>query len=379
MQRRLFETEEETKLRYITPALQYAGWKGHQIMMEYSLRSDRFQIVPDRNETIKIPNNKRNRPDYLLCHKVNFPIAVVEAKKASMSTSEGLDQAISYAQLLDLPFAYASSGSEFIERNLVTGKDRTFAMEEFPSPEKLWDMYCEAKNFKSESKQSLSDALYFTTSDGKVPRYYQMIAINKTVNAIVGEDKKRVLLVMATGTGKTYTAFQIVWRLRKAGRAHNVLYLADRNQLVDQTIIGDFQPFNKIQTKIKNGEIDPNYEIYFGLYQQLKGREIENEDGSTSFADNFKKVPKDFFDLIIVDECHRGSAREESSWREILEYFSSAVQIGLTATPNSKEGSDNGRYFGYPLYTYSLKDGIRDGFLAPFQVIKVQLDRKSVV
>ena len=372
---RKYETEEETKFRLINPSLQRAGWKGNLIMMEYSLRSDYYKIVPEENRTIKIPVPKRSRPDYLLCHTVHCPIAVIEAKRGAKEPSEGLDQAVSYAKILDLPFAYSTNGQEFVERNMKTCQERRFPMEDFPGPEKLWDMCCEAREIKNEDREKLGSARYRTSDDGKIPRYYQMVAINRTVNAIVAEHKKRALLVMATGTGKTYTAFQIVWRLRKAGVVHNVLYLADRNQLVDQTLNGDFQPFHKIQTKIRNGEIDQNYEIYFGLYQQLKGHETEGGDGSSSFADNFRQVPPNYFDLIIVDECHRGSAREESSWREILEYFSDAIQIGMTATPSSKEGADNADYFGEPLYTYSLKQGIADGFLAPFQVVNVQLDK----
>ena len=367
-------TEEDTKQRFITPALTAAGWPSHLIWMEYSLRSDRFQIVPDKNATTKIsPLSSRNRPDYLLCKSVNFPIAVVEAKKWSVDIRNGIDQARIYAQMLDLPFAYASNGQGFIEYNLVTNEQRELRLEEFPSPEKLWQMWCKARGVKPEREKAMDDALYYTSDDGKVPRYYQLVAINKVVNAIIADKRRRALLVMATGTGKTYTAFQIVWRLLKAGLVKNVLYLADRNQLVDQTIIGDFAPFETIQTKIQDGEIDTNHQIYFGLYQQLKGRD-DGGKGAT-FADNYRQVPRDFFDLIVVDECHRGSAREESSWRDILKYFESAIQLGLTATPNKKDGSDNVEYFGAPLYVYSLKQGIEDGFLAPFQVVRVYLDK----
>lgn len=368
-----FLTEEDTKNRLITPALERSGWSKNLMMMEYNIRADRYQIVPDQNRTVQ--KNTRTRADYLLCHRVNMPIAVVEAKSTKLSAEEGLDQAIAYAKMLDLPFAYSSAGDKFIEFDLTTSARRELSMTQFPSPEDLWRRWCVARGAGGTAQEQIESALYHTTMDGKIPRYYQMVAINKAVNAVLADNRKRVLLVMATGTGKTYTAFQIVWRLRKAEAVRNVLYLADRNQLIDQTLVGDFTPFSQIQTKIRNGKIDKNYEIYFGLYQQLKGSEDEQGDAGYSVADRFKQVPKDYFDLIIVDECHRGSAREESSWREILTYFDSAIQIGLTATPNEKSGSDNAEYFGEPVYTYSLKQGIEDGFLAPFQVVSVHLDK----
>lgn len=368
------ESEEETKLRYITPALQHAEWSTHMMLMEYSLQKDRFRIVPGQNETAKIVASSRNRPDYLLCKSVNFPIAVVEAKSTAKTAADGVDQAKQYAQILDLPFAYSSAGDKFIEFDFTTGKQTEFALDAFPSPELLWKRWCKARGLEDEYKRKqLENALYYTTDDGKIPRYYQMIAINKTVNAVIA-GRKRILLVMATGTGKTYTAFQIVWRLLKGAKAvKNVLYLADRNPLVDQTIVGDFQPFKNLNTKIRNRKIDTSHQVYFGLYQQLKGGD-EDEEGE-SLADVYKQVSPDFFDLIIVDECHRGSAREESSWRAILDYFHSAVQIGLTATPSHKTGADNAEYFGQPIYTYSLKQGIEDGFLAPYQVVRVLLDK----
>lgn len=367
-------SEEDTKQRLITPALKYAGWPNHLIWMEYSLRADKNKIVPEKNTTIKIPQKKsRNSPDYLLCRNVRFPLAVIEAKKWSVDIRDGIDQARAYAQLLDLPFAYASNGKGFIEYNLVTNEQRELKLEEFPSPETLWKKWCEARGVELERRKVLSDALYYTTNDGKIPRYYQLVAINKVVNAIVADHRRRALLVMATGTGKTFTAFQIVWRLKQAGIVKNVLYLADRNHLVDQTIVDDFAPFERILTKIQGGEIDSNHQIYFGLYQQLKGH--EDGGGESTFADHYRQVPPDFFDLIVVDECHRGSAREESNWREILDYFESAIQIGMTATPKREIGADNIEYFGKPLYVYSLKQGIEDGFLAPFQVVRVYLDK----
>ena len=379
-----FLSEEDTKRRIIDPAIGAAGWSANQIMSEYNLRADRFCIVPDQNKTYKA--NSRTRADYLLCISQNFPLAVVEAKKKGLADSTGIDQAKTYAQMLDVPFAYSSSGEKFVEYDFSTGLQRDIPLDRFPSPSELWQRWCKAKNIQQEEARRLSDASYYTTAD-ITPRYYQMIAINKVVDAVIAQKRKRALLVMATGTGKTYTAFQIVWRLRQAGAVKHVLYLADRNQLVDQTLVGDFAPFSKIQTKIKSIKkddttikIDKNYEIYFGLYQQLKGNgeEEENEDDQNSkslLVDHYKEVPPDYFDLIIVDECHRGSAREESRWRDILEYFKSAIHLGLTATPNEKNGANNLDYFGKPLYTYTLKQGIADGFLAPYQVVSVHLNK----
>ena len=374
-----FLTEEDTKQRFITPALKAAGWSANQLLMEYDLRSDRFRIVPDQNRTVK--ENTRAKADYLLCYGVNIPIAVLEAKRKGILDSEGLDQAITYAKKLDLPFAYSSSGNRFVEFNLRSGKQREIPLKNFPTPEELWKRWCNIRDVHPKDKKKLESAPYYTTMEGKTPRYYQMVAINKVVDAIIADHRKRLLLVMATGTGKTFTAFQIVWRLRKAGIVGNVLYLADRNQLVDQTMVGDFTPLSKIQTKIrtqKNSDgsvkkIDQNYSIYFGLYQQLKGN--DEEDSDANISDYYKEVPSNYFDLIIVDECHRGSANEQSNWRKILEYFKPAIQIGLTATPNEQSGSNNRDYFGKPIFTYTLKQGIDDGFLAPFQVVTVHLDK----
>lgn len=363
-----YESEEDTKARYITPAIQRAGWQAGQIMMEYSLKSDRYHIVPGQNCTIRDSQSSRTKPDYILFRDINRPLAVVEAKKSGKTAQDGLDQAIAYAELLDVPFAYASAGDVFLEFERPTGVTRELPLHRFPSPAALWKRWCALYDVSDEDRKTLEKALYYTSAGGMTPRYYQMQAINRTVDAVVAKHRRRALLVMATGTGKTYTAFQIVWRLRKAGVVKNVLYLADRNQLIDQTMIDDFSPCRGMY-KIRKGTIDKNYEIYFGLYQQLKGDETE------SMADHFRQVPEDYFDLIIVDECHRGSAKEQSSWREILDYFKSAIQIGMTATPNEKDGSNNIDYFGAPLFTYSLKQGIEDGFLAPYQVVSVHLDK----
>ncbi len=368
------ESEEDTKQRRITPAITNAGWSPNQIVMEYSLKADRYRIVPEANRAVKDTSTSRAKPDYILFREINCPIAVVEAKRKDKLAQDGLDQAISYAKMLDVPFAYASSGKDFIEFELFSGNQAVLKMDEFPSPEKLWKRWCSFKGISAEQEALFRRAPYYTEESMR-PRYYQMQAINRTLDAIIIDKRKRILLVMATGTGKTYTAFQIVWRLKQAGLVQNVLYLADRNQLVDQTRTSDFAPFNTV-TKIEMGKINQNYEIYFGLYQQLKRDQGGDSEGQTeSLADIYKQVPPDYFDLIIVDECHRGSAREQSSWREILDYFSSAIQIGMTATPNEKDGSNNLEYFGAPLLTYSLKQGIEDGFLAPFQVVSVTLDK----
>ena len=367
-QKRFHESEEDTKLRRITPAIQSAGWKADQILMEYSLKADRYRIVPGQNCTIKETQASRTKPDYILCRGINRPLAVVEAKKGAKSARDGIDQAIAYAQMLDVPFAYASAGEGFLEFEIPTGTQRELPLDKFPSPAELWSRWCKLYDITEEDSQKLDKALYYTSAEGHTPRYYQMQAINRTIDAIVGKHRRRALLVMATGTGKTYTAFQIVWRLKKAGVVRNVLYLADRNQLIDQTLVDDFAPFNTA-TKIQKGVIDQNYEIYFGLYQQLKG------DDTEPMADHFRQVPRDYFDLIVVDECHRGSANEQSSWRDILDYFEPAIQIGMTATPNEKDGSNNLDYFGEPLITYTLKQGIEDGFLAPYQVVSVHLDK----
>lgn len=393
-------TEEDTKQRFITPALAAREWESRNFTMEYPLKDDRYQVIPGTTKTRRVHQQEEYRADYVLLRSANQPLAVLEAKPFKFSDSHGIDQAKKYAEILDVPFAYSSSGHGFVEFNRLTGVQREFPLSQFPTPDELWEMWCDAKGISREARETLDHASYYTSSSGKVPRYYQLLAINKTINAIFNEHKKRILLVMATGTGKTYTAFQIVWRFREAMRGINpdssirVLYLADRNILVDQTLADDFAPFGGAAAKIRKGKIDDAVEISFGLYQQLRGpRQCPNgdvseaelsednfeedisEEGTECFVDHYKSVPPDYFDLIIVDECHRGSAREESSWREILEYYSSAVQIGMTATPNYKDGSNNIDYFGEPVYTYSLKQGIEDGYLAPYQVIQYNLDK----
>ncbi len=365
--RQTYESEEDTKTRHITPAIQAVGWKLDHVLLEYSLKKDRQRIVPGKNVE-KAKPSKRSKPDYILCTDVNVPIAVIEAKRKGVPPATAASQAQAYAEMLGVPFAYTSSGTDFYEYEHPWGTPNILPLDKFPSPEELWSRWCVRNRVSKDAEEMLRNASYYSAADSIKPRYYQLQAINNTVNSIIVNGRRRILLVMATGTGKTYTAFQIVWRLKKAGVVKNVLYLADRNQLVDQTMAADFAPFTGM-TKIQSGIIDQSYQIYFGLYQQLKG------DNAESALDNYKQVPADYFDLIIVDECHRGSAREDSCWREILEYFSSAIQIGMTATPNEKDGSKNSDYFGAPLYTYSLKQGIADGFLAPYRVVSVNLDK----
>ena len=308
---------------------------------------------------------KGKRADYLLYLSPNNPIAVIEAKDNKHQISEGLQQAMDYAKMLDLPFAYSSNGDGFAEHDFLTGAERQFGMDEFPTETELWERFKQESGFTPAQEQVMNQP-YYSSQSTYPPRYYQRKAINRTVDAIA-RGQKRLLLVMATGTGKTYTAFQIIYRLLKSEKVHKVLYLADRNMLVDQSIDQDFAPLqktiHKINAKKDRPETITSYEVYFSLYQQLVG-----DDDKENFRELFQP---DFFDLIIVDECHRGSAKEESRWRRILEYFSDAIQIGMTATPKETKYISNLSYFGEPVYSYSLKEGIDDGFLAPFKVIDV--------
>lgn len=351
--------EENTKLKLITPAIESAGWdKKTQMFCEYSF-TDGEIVVRGQMTSRKKPR----RADYLLTYLPNMPLAIVEAKDTKHTVGDGMQQGISYAVVLDVPFVYSSNGQGFLEHDMAAGTERQISMDEFPSPESLWQRYCAQKGFE-DNAQEVVKAPFYTEYNGARPRYYQRIAINRTVEAVTkGQD--RILLVMATGTGKTFTAFQIVHRLREAGLARKVLYLADRNVLVDQTITGDFKPLEKVTTKVTGRKLDSAYEVYFSLYQQLVG-----EDGE----EIFRAFDPSFFDLIIVDECHRGSAAADSAWRKILEYFDSAIQIGMTATPKETKDVSNIDYFGEPLYTYSLKQGIQDGFLAPYRVIRPKLN-----
>ena len=359
-------TEEDIKHHYITPAVT-KKWSHAKITMETTITDG--QIILRGNVYSR---SKGKRADYILYLNANYPIAIIEAKDNHHGVSHGLQQAMEYARMLDLPFAYSSNGDGFAEHDFLTGRERQFSMEEFPTEEEL------LARFKRESNegQGLTVAQekaigqpYYSSPTTYPPRYYQRIAINRTLDAIA-QGQSRLLLVMATGTGKTYTAFQIVYRLLKSGMKRKVLYLADRNILVDQSIEQDFAPLSKVIHKIDVSKDDPStitsHEVYFSLYQQLVG-----DDDQEHFS---KLFSPEFFDLIIVDECHRGSAKEESRWRRILEYFSGATQIGMTATPKETKYISNLHYFGDPIYTYSLRSGIEDGFLAPFKVINVMTD-----
>lgn len=356
-------TEETTKVRKITPAIQNAGWDLSQISCEDFFFTD-GKIAIDGKKGKRV--NKGNKTDYQLCYPdINQPLAVVEAKDYQKSVGYGMQQAIEYAVILDVDFAYSSNGHAFLEHDMTTGKEREIPLNEFPSPEELWERHKVAHGL-SEKEAEETATPYHYNHDSITPRYYQRIAINRVVEAVAkGED--RILLVMATGTGKTYTAFQIVWRLREAGLKKKVLYLADRNVLLDQTISGDFKPLNAVTTKVKQRKLDSAYEVFFSSYQQLVNDADEEPQP-------FEQFSRDFFDLVIVDECHRGSVKADSSWRRILDYFSPATQLGMTATPKETKDVSTSDYFGEPVYTYSLKQGIEDGFLAPYRVKRIHLD-----
>jgi Type I site-specific restriction-modification system, R (restriction) subunit and related helicases len=355
-------SERDICTKFITPAIKQANWKERQIREEVKLTNGR--IIVKGSTTSR---GKPKRADYVLSYKPNIPLAVVEAKKNTHTLGDGMQQALLYAEMLDIPFAFSSNGDAFLfhDRTGTFGKvEEEIPLESFPSPEFLWQKYCEWKGL-DEGRQKIITQDYFI-DHRKSLRYYQRIAINRTVEAIA-KGQNRVMLVMATGTGKTLTAFQIIWRLWKAGVKKRILYLADRNILIDQTRINDFKYFGNAMTKIQNHEAEKSYEIYLSLYQAVSGTEDEKNI--------YKQFSPEFFDLVIIDECHRGSAAEDSAWREILEYFSSATQIGLTATPKETKDVSNIHYFGEPIYTYSLKQGIEDGFLAPYRVIRIDLDK----
>jgi type I restriction enzyme R subunit len=358
-------SERDICTKFITPAIIRAGWDVHtQVLEEVSFTAGRV-IVKGK---LAYRSDKRKRADYVLYHKPNVPLAIIEAKDNTHSIGAGMQQALDYAETLDVPFAYSSNGDAFLEHDRTRSSGiitREIPLDAFPSPQELWERYCETKNLNSEMRRVVEQD-YYSEGSGKIPRYYQLIAINRTIEAIA-KGQNRILLVMATGTGKTFTAFQIIWRLWKSKTKKRILFLADRNILIDQTKTNDFQPFGSHMTKIVKRQADKSYEIYLALYQAVSGTEEEKNI--------YKQFSQEFFDLIIVDECHRGSAAEDSAWREILEYFTSATQIGLTATPKETEDVSNIDYFGEPIYTYSLKQGIEDGFLAPYKVIRIDLDK----
>lgn len=380
-------SERDICTKFITPAIDKAGWDIQtQVREEVSFTNGRI-IVRGK----MVARGKRKRADYILYYRPNVPIAIIEAKDNNHAIGDGMQQALGYAKTLDIPFVFSSNGDAFLFHDRTGSGDELeneIPLDEFPSPDALWNRLKKQKEMSEEhEKATLLD--YYADPDGKEPRYYQRIAINRTVDAIA-KGQNRILLVMATGTGKTLTAFQIIWRLWKGGLKKRILFLADRNILVDQTMVNDFRPFGQVMAKLsaksktierddntkieiptaidkKKRRIDASYEVYCGLYQGITGPEEKQK--------LFKEFSPDFFDLIIIDECHRGSAAEDSAWREILEHFSSATQIGLTATPKETKYVSNIDYFGEPLYSYSLKQGIQDGFLAPYKVIKVHIDK----
>lgn len=359
-------TEEDIKFQYINPAIE-SKWDRNKISMETRITDGMINLRGNR-----VSRSEAKKADYILYINPQKPIAIIEAKSNKYSVSHGLQQAMQYAEMLDVPFAYSSNGDGFYEHDYLTGKERELSLEEFPSEEELLIRFTADSNDGkglSDDVRKIINQPYYSSQNIYPPRYYQRVAINRAVEEIA-QGKDRLLLVMATGTGKTYTAFQIVYRLLQSGMKRKVLYLADRNILVDQSIQQDFAPLEKLTHKINVAKDDPNtitsYQVYFSLYQQLVG-----DDDKEHFSELFKP---DFFDLIIVDECHRGSAKDESRWRRILEYFSSSTQIGMTATPKETKYTSNCHYFGEPIYTYSLQEGIEDGFLAPFKVINITTD-----
>ncbi len=357
-------SERDICSKYISPAIQRAGWDMHrQVREEVSFTKGRI-IVRGKLHS----RGESRRADFILYHQPNLPIAVIEAKVNALSVGSGMQQALGYAESLDVPFVFSSNGDGFLfhDRSGTGSQVETqLTLDQFPSPQELWQRYCQWKGLDQQARQKV-EAPYYDDGSGRMPRYYQTNAINRTIEAIArGQD--RILLVMATGTGKTYTAFQIIWRLWKSRQKKRILFLADRNILVDQTKNNDFKPFGQAMTKIAKRQIDTSYEIYLSLYQAVTGTEEE--------MNIYKQFSRDFFDLIIIDECHRGSAAEDSAWREILEYFSGATHVGLTATPKETKEVSSITYFGEPVYSYTLKQGIEDGFLAPYKVVRIDFDK----
>lgn len=358
-------SERDICTKYITPAVIQAGWDLFtQIREEVSFTKGRI-IVRGKLHT----RGELKRADYILYYKSNIPLAIIEAKDNSHGVGSGMQQALNYAETLAVPFVFSSNGNGFLfhdRTGLADQTERELRLDEFPSPAELWQRYCQWKGIATEQALKTVEMPYYDDGTSRAPRYYQANAINNTIEAVARE-QQRILLVMATGTGKTYTAFQIIWRLWKSGTKKRILFLADRNILVDQTKNNDFKPFGAAMTKISKRQIDKSYEIYLSLYQAVTGSE---EDQNI-----YKQFSPDFFDLIVIDECHRGSASEDSAWRVILDYFSSATHIGLTATPKETKEVSSIHYFGEPVYSYTLKQGIEDGFLAPYKVVRIDIDK----
>lgn len=363
-------TETDIRTKFITPAIQKSGWNIQKQVREEVHFTDGRIIV--KGETVK--RSKGKKADYLLYYKSNLPIAIVEAKDNNHSVGDGMQQGLEYAEILDIPFVYSSNGDGFLEHDKTKANgpiEIELTIDQFPSPEELYKRYAVWKGLTPDQESIIKQDYYYSPTS-KTPRYYQEIAINRSIEAIA-KGKDRLLLVMATGTGKTYTAFQIMWKLWQSRKKKRILFVADRNILVDDPMRRDFSPFGEKMTKINRGKFDIQkfsaYEVFIGLYQSITGPNAEQKI--------YKQFPKDFFDLIIIDEAHRGSAGDDSAWREILEYFNTATQIGMTATPKQQHKADNIVYFGEPIYTYSLKQGIDDGFLAPYRVIRITLDKDA--
>ena len=357
-------SERDICTKFITPALQQAGWDMQKQVREEVCFTD-GRIYVKGNLTTR---GNRKRADYILYYKPNIPVAIIEAKDNNHSVMAGMQQGLDYAAILDIPTVFSSNGDGFFEhdRTAISGNvEREIPLHEFPTPEQLWERYKRYKGIETPEAERISAQDYFFDGTSRGPRYYQQIAINRTVEAIA-TGQQRILLTMATGTGKTYTAFQIIHRLWKAGAKKRILFLADRNALIDQTRRGDFRHFKDKMTVIKHKKIDKSYEIYLALYQGLTNYDEDK--------DAYREFSHDFFDLIVIDECHRGSAAADSAWREILDYFKKATHIGLTATPKETKTVSSSEYFGDPIYTYSLKQGIQDGFLAPYKVLRVGLN-----
>ena len=362
-------SEQDIRTKYITPAILAAGWdRDLQIREEVSFTKGKITV---RRKIVK--RGEQKRADYILYWKPNIPLAIVEAKDNNHNIADGMEQALNYAEILDIPFVFTSNGDgfSFYGKTAEHNVQIELALDQFPSPEDLWARYKKFKGITEASEKVVAQDYYYNPNDDRKPRYYQCNAINRVVEA-VASGQNRLLLTMATGTGKTYTAFQIIYRLWKSRTKKRILFLADRNVLVDDPMRKDFKFFNadsnnRKMTKIRDKKVDKAYEVYFAIYQGVTGQ--------VGFADTYKEFSPDFFDLIIVDECHRGSAKDDSAWRKILEYFKNATQIGMTATPKETKDTSNIEYFGEPIYTYTLRQGIEDGFLAPYKVVRVGIDK----
>lgn len=367
-------SERDICTKHILPALNRAGWSLDQFREEVSLTDGRVVVRRNLASRVKSPDAKGGpkRADFVLYGKPNLPLAVIEAKQAKYSVGHGMQQALAYAEMIDAPFAISSNGLGFLIHDRTGQSDlteREIGVDQFPTYAELWSAFSDWKGLANSTLAGLVEQPFYSDPAGHAPRYYQSVAVNRAIEAIAN-GQERILLIMATGTGKTYTAFQIIWRLWKAKTKKRILFLADRNILIDQTMLQDFAPFGDAMHKITNREVKRNYEIYLALYQAVTGKE--------EWKQIYRQFPTDFFDLVVVDECHRGSAAEDSAWRDILTYFSSATHIGLTATPKESTEISNKTYFGESIYTYSLKQGIEDGFLAPYKVIRIATDVDAV-